>query len=255
MVKHIGIVIISTNCYFLLGLRFIKKFNRFYKGQYDITYCIFTDTDPSPYLKGIDNFKYFETYHDTWVSATNSKFVNILKLKTVNNPFDYIYYFDADTDISRNFDDWFIGDTVAGEHFLSNEMILKDTMNYEHNPLSLAYIPKESTFKKTYVLGAFFGGKTPTIYDVCEILMNNLAKDKANNIHTRWQDESYINHYFHYNPPSRLILFKDFPFGTSCKGGLVNTRDSRKNVESQKQQILLKAESLFEIVKGDILFK
>jgi hypothetical protein len=255
MAKRVGIVIICTNCYFLLGMRFIKKFNHYYKGKYNITYCIFTDTDPGPYLIGIDNFKYLETHHDSWVSATNSKFGSILQLKNLEVSFDYVYYFDADTDITRNFDDWFIGHSVAGEHFMSNEMTVKGVFNYEKNPKSLAYIPNDSPLKKTYFLGAFFGGVTPKIYRICRLLLNNLRKDKANDIHTCWDDESYINHYFHYNPPSLLILFKDFPFGTSCKGGLENTRDTRKKVDDQKKKLLLRPGSLFEIVKGDIVFK
>jgi hypothetical protein len=255
MVKHVGVVIICTNCYFLLGMRFIKKFHNFYKGEYHITYCIFTDTDPTPYLKGIDNFKYFETKHDSWVSATNSKFSSILKLRTLQNPFDYVYYFDADTDITKNFDDWFIGHTVAGEHFSSAEMILKDDLQYEQNQKSLAFVPKNSTLTKRYFLGAFFGGKTPKIYKICRLLLNNLTKDKFNNIYTRWDDESYINHYFHYNPPSKLILYKDFPFCTSCKGGLENTRDSKKKVDDQKRILLLRPESIFEIIKGEVVFK
>jgi len=255
MANRVGIVILCTNCYFLLGMRFIKKFNHYYKGKYNITYCIFTDTDPTPYLRGIDNFKYFETHHDTWISATNSKFNNILKLKTIKNPFNYAYYFDADTDIGREFGDWFIGDTVAGQHFSSNSMLLNNDIHYERNPKSLAYIPEDSPLTKTYFLGAFFGGKTPDIYTICQLLLNNLNKDQGNNINARWQDESYINHYFHYNPPSLLVLYKDFPFKTSCKGGLENTRDSRKKVDDQKQKMLLKPDSIFEIVKGDILFK
>ena len=254
MAPRVGIVIICTNCYFLLGMRFVKKFNHFYKGNYSITYCIFTDTDPTPYLKGIKNFKYFETSHDTWNSATNSKFRNILKLKTVKTPFDYVYYFDADTDINKSFDNWFIGDTVAGQHFSSNTMLLNDDLHYERNPESLAFIPKESPLTKTYFLGAFFGCKTPIIYELCKLLNNNLVKDEANNINARWQDESYLNHYFHYNPPSLLILFKDFPFVTSCKGGLQDTRDTKRKIDDQKRKLLLNPESLFNIVKGEIVF-
>ena len=140
MGKRIGIVIICTNCYFILGLRFIKKFDKYYKGNYDITYCIFTDTDPAPYLIGINNYLYFHNSHNKWCDATNSKFQNILLLK--ESGLDYIFFFDADTNIHREFNDWFIGDIVGGEHFNNIDMIRNCHFNYEHNELSVAYIPK-----------------------------------------------------------------------------------------------------------------
>ena len=48
--SNIGIVIIATNAYFVLGVRFIKKFMHHYKGDNSITFYFFSDTDPKPYL-------------------------------------------------------------------------------------------------------------------------------------------------------------------------------------------------------------
>ena len=39
--SKIGIVIIATNSYFVLGIRFIKKFMHHYKGSQKITFYFF----------------------------------------------------------------------------------------------------------------------------------------------------------------------------------------------------------------------
>ena len=42
--KRIGIVIIATNAYFVLGIRFIKKFMQHYKGNSEIKFYCFNST-------------------------------------------------------------------------------------------------------------------------------------------------------------------------------------------------------------------
>ena len=48
--SNIGIVILATNAYFVLGVRFIKKFIHHYKGDKQITFYFFSDTDPVPFI-------------------------------------------------------------------------------------------------------------------------------------------------------------------------------------------------------------
>jgi hypothetical protein len=249
---HIAITVVCTNAYFILGLRFIKKFNKFYKGLHTITYCVFTDTDPTMYLEGVNNVVYFNTVHNSWRDGTNSKFRNIMLMKDID--FDYAFYFDADTDIRSDFDDWFVGDSVGGEHFLSKEMIKKNTLNYEYNALSKAYIPASSKLKKMYFLGAFFGGARKPLFDMCAKLINWQSEDAINGIYPVCDDESYINRFFHFNPPSHLVPIEKFRFVISCKGGIEHTRDARKSVDLQKKQILEHPAKVFEIKEGSVVF-
>jgi hypothetical protein len=46
--SKIGIVILATNAYFVLGVRFIKKFMHHYKGNSDVKFYFFSDEDPHP---------------------------------------------------------------------------------------------------------------------------------------------------------------------------------------------------------------
>ena len=51
--KKVGIVILATNAYFVLGVNFMRKFSHHYKGDAKITFYFFSDTDPK--FKGIDS--------------------------------------------------------------------------------------------------------------------------------------------------------------------------------------------------------
>jgi hypothetical protein len=216
----ISIVIIATNIYFLLGMRFVKKFAYHYKGNYDIDFHIYSDRDPSEYLPGNIKFYYHHQTHAHWHEGTNSKFSNILNLNQYST--DYIYYFDADTDISHQFtESWFLGDIVGGEHY-GNRSWLSNCKGLDRNPIGQSYVPLDSNLPCTYYYGAFFGGKKQRVIDFCSQLRHWQSIDQSIGYEPPVNDESYINKYFHLNPPSYTVPSDKFAFITSCKGGLDN---------------------------------
>ena len=254
-VKTIGIVIICTNAYFILGLRFIKKFTHYYRGKNTIKFYLFTDTDPNPYAPNINHINYIHTVHSSWIDGTNSKFKNILSLK--NEECDYLFYFDADTNITRGFtEDWFIGDLVGGEHYNNRYTTngIPSEKPYDRNSLSTAYIPIETEMPQTYYYGAFFGGRKNNVIDFCHILYSNQEKDKLINYEPIWNDESYINNYFHYNPPSFIVSSDKFVFGVSDKGGIDNLRNSLLDIQTYKDIIICNNLHLFDIQYNNIKF-
>jgi hypothetical protein len=112
----IGRCVLATNAYFVLGIRFIKRFMRFYKGDKEIVFYLFTDTDPKDYLPEGINCEFIYTKNSGWVEGVNLKFSSILKLGS--RGVDYLFFFDADTNIYRSFtEEWFLGESVAGQHF------------------------------------------------------------------------------------------------------------------------------------------
>lgn len=249
----IGIVLVCTNSYFILALRFIKKFIYHYNGNSDIVFYLFTDTDPAPYLSEKINYKYYHTKHEDWRSATNSKFQNILLLKEEN--FDYLFYFDADTNIGAAFDEsWFIGDLVGGEHY-GNKSWMKEIKDkpFERNSRSSACVPIDSKLNQIYCYGAFFGGAKKNILDFCGTLVENQEKDKKINFEPCWNDESYINHYFHFNPP-KIIPSNEFKFFVSDKGGIGETRDVKLSIEKYKNIILDNKNKTFDFHDKKIIF-
>jgi hypothetical protein len=247
-------VLVCTNSYFVLAVRFIKKFLYHYKVNSSIKFYLFTDADPTPFLPNV-NFEYYPTNHQCWRDATNSKFSNILLLDS--SDCEYLFYFDADTNVGTSFDEgWFLGDLVGGEHYgNSSYMVANKDKPFERNPKSKAYVPIESPLQQTYCYGAFFGGKKQNMLDLCKALRENQLADQEIKFEPCWNDESYINHYFHFYPP-KIIPSKNFPFLVSDKGGIGETRNTNLNVNDLKNKILEHSTKTFDIANNNIvLFK
>lgn len=248
----IGIIVVATNSYFVLGIRFIKRFMHYYKGNSNVTFYFFSDTDPLPYVSGI-NVVHIREKHENWQDGTNSKFKNILSLQSILNNTDYLYYFDADTNIDKDFtEEWFIGDMVGGEHY-ANRLWMATNKAYDRNPKSRAFIPVNTKLPQVYYYGAFFGGKTNNVVNFCKILRDNQLADRKINYEPGVNDESYINQYFHYNPPTRIVGCDQFKFLISDKGGLGETRNTKLETKQLKEEILEK-NAIFDIQNGKIVW-
>lgn len=248
--SNIGIVILATNAYFVLGIRFIKKFMHHYKGDKQITFYFFSDTDPKPYLPDNIDVEYHYEQHDSWVEGTNSKFKDIISLSDCKS--DYLFYFDADTNVSKPFtEEWFLGDLVGGEHY-GNRDWLKDGAGFDRNPLSKAYVPLDSPLPYTYCYGAFFGGKKDRVIDFCKTLREWQIEDKKIPYEPGCNDESYINTYFHFNPPY-TVLGEKFAFEVSHKGGLGETRDTKLNIDNHKKILLENKNNLIDLINNKII--
>jgi hypothetical protein len=247
--SKIGIVVLATNAYFVLGVRFIKKFMHHYKGDSKITFYFFSDEDPKDYIQDRIDVKYIRTHHKNWVEGTNSKFLNIISLENCDS--DYLYYFDADTNVSKDFtEEWFIGDLVGGEHY-GNRSWLKDGAGFDRFAKSKAYVPLDSPLPYTYHYGAFFGGKKDGVIDFCKTLREWQIEDKKINYEPGVNDESYINAYFHYHPPM-TVPCENFMFDISDKGGIGETRDTKLDIVHFKQEMLLHKNATYDIANGKV---
>lgn len=251
--KKIGIFILATNAYFILGIRFIKRFNHFYKGNIKVKFYFFSDQDPENYIPDNTDIRYYYDKHDNWVEGTNSKFKNIIKIKEeLENDCEYVYYFDADTNINKDFtEDWFLGDLVGGEHY-GNRDWLKDGAGFDRNPSSKAYVPLDSKLPYTYHYGAFFGGKTYNLLEFCSTLIEYQLEDKKIGYEPGVNDESYINKYFHFNPPTYTVPCDKFEFAISDKGGIGDTRYPNLDIQELKNSLLLYKNEVINIASGKI---
>jgi hypothetical protein len=248
--SKIGIVILATNAYFVLGVRFIKKFMHHYKGESEIKFYFFSDEDPNAYISDDVKVEYHPAQHNSWVDATNDKFRNIIDLANCDS--DYLYYFDADTSVSRDFtEEWFVGDLVGGEHY-GNRGWLKGGVGFDKNPASKAYVPADTTLPCTYHYGAFFGGKKDIVVEFCKTLREWQLEDKKIPYEPGVNDESYINAYFHYNPPVTVPCEK-FMFDISHKGGIGETRNVNLSIADLKSDMLLYKNDVYDISNGKIV--
>jgi len=246
----IGIIVLCTNGYFPLGIRFAKRFTQFYRGTAEIVFYLFTDCNPKPYLPEGFKYEWKELRNTNWVDGTNSKFTSILSLKDTDCT--HLYYFDADTNVSKDFtEDWFIGDLVGGQHY-ADQSYMKDEKAYDRNPKSCAYIPKDTTLPQTYFYGAFMGGSKEKFLDMCFVLKSWQDEDHSIGYEPIWNDESFLQRFFHYNPP-KTILCEDFVFEVSDKGGIGETRDMSLNIEGLKKDLLELKEKNINIVSGSVI--
>jgi len=247
--SRIGIVILATNAYFVLGVRFIKKFMHHYKGQSEIKFYFFSDQDPHHYIQDSINVEYHHTTHSNWTEGTNAKFLSIMSLENCDS--DYLYYFDADTSVSNDFiEEWFLGDLVGGEHY-GNRSWLANGAGFDRFERSKAYVPLDSPLPYTYHYGAFFGGKKDRVIDFCKTLREWQIEDKKIPYEPGVNDESYINAYFHFNPPVTVPCEK-FAFDISDKGGLGETRNTKLNVNDLKKIMLDNKDKVFDVRNNKI---
>ena len=246
----IGIICICTNAYFILGLRFIKHFAKYYKGKHNIEFIVFSDTDSKPFLPNIKNITYIPLTNESWLHATRSKFSSIASLESLD--YDHLYNFDADTDIDKPFDDWFIGELVGYEHFNNK---LPEEKPYDRNPKSKAYIPFDTPLPQMYYHSAFFGGKKENMINLVKTLIENQKHDQLIPYEPRWNDESYVNQYFHYIPPSYAIPIEDFKFIISDKGGIEDTRNAKLDIQKYKDEIMKYPTKAFKLTHGIIFFE
>jgi hypothetical protein len=250
--SKIGIVILATNSYFVLGVRFIKKFMHHYKGDSEIKFYFFSDDDPRAYVTDNTKVEYHYTKHSSWVEGTNAKFLSILSLKDCDS--DYLYYFDADTSVSRDFtEEWFLGDLVGGEHY-GNRSWLANGAGFDRFEKSKAYVPYDSLLPYTYHYGAFFGGKKERVIDFCQTLRDWQLEDRKIPYEPGVNDESYINTYFHFNPPMTVPCEK-FAFEISHKGGIGETRNTMLDISHLKEEMLNHKEDVFDIANGKIIIR
>ena len=249
----IGIVILATNSYFVLGIRFMKRFMQFYKGNESIKFYFFSDTDPKEYVPETIDVEYIHTTNNSWVEGTNLKFVSIIKLEDCDS--DYLFYFDADTNVNQNFtEEWFIGEMVGGQHYGDQDWMRldRDGKAFDRNPISKAYVPRDTPLPQMYYYGAFFGGTKINMIKFCKLMRFNQLEDKKIPYEPGVNDESYINQYFHYNPP-KVVACKDFAFAISDKGGIGETRRMTLDIEHIKISLRALKNDAINISNGIII--
>ena len=65
-------------------------------------------------------------------------------------------------------------------------------------------------------------------------------------------DESYINQYYHYNPPTRVVLLNEYKFNVSDKSGIGETRNTKLNIDSLLIDMMLNKDMPYTILNGRV---
>lgn len=232
-----------------MGIRLIKKIGKHYKGSLPLHFHILSDKNPFDFLpENTENVSWIPQVHASWVEATNSKFRSVIDLNIPDE--EYLYYLDADTNVNRDFTEEVILGSLAGaQHFNDHD----PNKPYDRYEMSKAYIPRDTPLKQMYFQGAFFGGKVDSVKRFCQILRDWQISDRQIPYEPGVNDESYINRYFHYNPPEKIVMLKDFPFVISDKGGIENQRAALEASEATLEGLVANRDNVIEIRQGQVI--
>lgn len=166
--------------------------------------------------KPMHGVHWYPREHKDWVSAVNDKYDCILSIRGVE-PDDHVFWIDADTNLKKPLPD-ITGDLVGCQHFGDQTWMAK-TKNFDLNPASTCYVPRDTKLPQMWYMGCLHGGKWSVVQRMYTMLKNLTLRNRQIGHEPGVNDESYLNWYFHYCPPTRVIPWAEFPFIVSDKGG------------------------------------
>lgn len=207
--KKICVVLVATNYYFPLGLRFINRWSHLYTGNMEVEFHFYSEKDPLEYIdSSLSNVVFHHMETKDWSDADVSRIYEIVKMKNHNT--DHIYIFDADTNIDFKFDDFLFKDGIVAYQHLHCDL-------FDTNKDAQSYF--EVNDKDIWYQTCLIGGSKKDMIDMCNATVPWIATDKDNGYIPQWIAERYFNRYLHDNSPSYYIKRgQSTPFYMSDKG-------------------------------------
>lgn len=194
---NIAILYIATGRYTIFWEYFYHSAEKNLLPNCKKHYFIFTDSVGELIGENTQNVTKVKQEKLGWPYDTLMRFDMFLSIKDKLQEFDYVYFFNGNTEIIQ---------PISENEFLPNkheELVFahqphmfhlnRNKFTYERNMNSKAYIPFNQG--KYYITGALNGGTASAYLKMCEILSNNIHQDLKNNIIAIWHDESHLNHY------------------------------------------------------------
>lgn len=205
----------------------IGKYDIFWEGFYQsCEQYLFTDA-VKHYFVFTDSHKLLsESYHNVsmipvidmgWAANTTAKSKYIISICDTLKAFDYTFYINANykvltTILSKEIlpekSDGYL--TALSYYYLRESNC--DTLPYDRNPDSLAYIPFGKG--KYYYQGGFYGGRTTEVLLVSETICMDSQIDQDKGIMALWHDESYLNRYLLTHTPK--IIGDEYCYPEEC---------------------------------------
>ena len=185
------------------------KYNQFFQGFYE--------SSEKYLLKGIAKIEYFVFTDDMNLSQAEHvhliqkkcqgfpadslfRFEMFLQVKEELSKFDYVYFFNANTEFKQPVGKEILPDDNVGlvmAEWPGKRKPFKHPMfyPYERNKKSLAYVAPFENKPYVYYMGGVNGGKAKDFLPMIEELAHNIREDYNNGIIARVHDESHINKY------------------------------------------------------------
>ncbi len=189
----IGIYSIFVDKYVVYYEDFIKNMKSNFLPEHEKIFYIVTDQKDLP------------SYHENTV---------FLYIDKIGWPYETLYrfkYFLEFPDVKANII-YFFNSNAFCMNVLGNEVLPNDTgyvfvehngyskqfyqtLTFEKNPKSTAYIPFSETKDYKYIESGLFGANKREFLELCTALNKNIDIDEQNSYIAVWHDESHLNHY------------------------------------------------------------
>ncbi|XP_068104068.1 histo-blood group ABO system transferase-like [Hyperolius riggenbachi] len=205
---RVGITVFAIKKYTVFVKAFVKTAEKFFMVGHKVNYYVFTDqanelpniTLPEGRQLIILNVPSYKRWEE--VSMRRMEMIRDHVFQRFINEVDYLVCVDVDMKFSDSVGVEILSDVFGTLHpGLYNSA--RHQFTYERRPESTAYIPKdEGDF---YYAGGYFGGKVQEVYKLTNFCHNAMLTDKGNNIEAVWHDESYLNKYFLYHKPTKIL--------------------------------------------------
>lgn len=198
-------VCLATNKYRDLGIRLRDGLAKHFRGDHKLH--LFTE-DSAEYPRR----------HPNWVAAVNDKFPCVVSLPL--HPDDFVVFLDADTRVYKDISDAdFHGELVGWQHF-GDQTWMRHRKGFDRFEKSSCYVPLDTPHPQMWYMGCIWGGRFGRVKRMLRELVVAQKANRRIGHEPGVNDESYLNHYFHYNLPTRICRWPEgYPFVVSDKGG------------------------------------
>uniref|UniRef100_A0A8C5R523 Uncharacterized protein n=1 Tax=Leptobrachium leishanense TaxID=445787 RepID=A0A8C5R523_9ANUR len=207
---RIGLTVFAIKKYVVFIKTFIETAEKFFMVGHKVNYYIFTDRVEEVrqhnftlsegrqlVILGVPAYKRWQE-----VSMRRMEMIHNQTYERFANEIDYLVCVDVDMRFSDDVGVEILSD-LFGTFHPSYYGAPRTHYTYERRPESAACIPEdEGDF---YYAGGFFGGNVVEVFKLTHFCHNAMLSDTAKNIEARWHDESYLNNYFVYHKPTKIL--------------------------------------------------
>lgn len=213
----IAVFIMCSGNFFFFLENFYRTAEKFLFPNCDKTYFIFTDHKRCILAEEFDNIKLIDL--DT-ESMNSKKYGNLalMKFQLISHNsdlfegYDYIWYSNLNVIFTGVVPETYlptddklvlvehISPLIAGRSY--------DTNDFEKNPKSAAFVPREKFI--TYVYGGVNFGKTKPYLEYVNECLDGVERDLDNGVIAKWHDESHTNRYLSFHPEKCKVLYNNY---------------------------------------------
>lgn len=193
--KHIGLCIMATGKYDTFVEPLINSAREFFLTEDRVTYFVFTDGK----IPAAEDIVRIQQQRLGWPYDTMMRNSVYLSAEMHFKDIEYLFALDADMRFVAPVGREILSTLVGTQHpgFFNKQG------SYETDRRSQAFVPSRK--RKVYYAGGFFGGKTGAFLNICAATTKAIRKDLDYGIIAVWHDESHLNKYFAYNPPTKTL--------------------------------------------------